>query len=217
VIRRRALKIASTSATIIFFLGFIGSVIWYIKDRDVHPLVWSILLLSGVIQAVVRAIPTANIKGAWNYAVKTGDMERSHSGDCIVSLSQGEIHIRGHRRNTWLVKDKKKSYRKVDYEWNTGWCEICNDGFLRFHYSICLPEPIGRLEAVCRVQLFTERDWRVTSRMEGAFWILPPLKEAARERNICEYGNIVFTRKTKDTEEVIEPFSDVEDELDVIK
>jgi hypothetical protein len=52
--------------------------------------------------------------------------------------------------------------------------------------------------------------------MEGVFWILPPLKQAARELEICEYGNIVFTRKTKDTEEAIEPFSDVEDELDVI-
>lgn len=214
--RRRALKIASTSANILFFLGFIGCVIWYIKDRDVHPLVWSILLLSGAIQAVVRAIPMANIKGAWNYSVKTGDMQRSHSGDCIVSLSQGEIHIRGHRRYTWLVSDKKKSYRKVDYEWNTGWCEICNDGYLRFHYSMYLPEPIGRLEAVCRVQLLTESARWTVSRMEGAFWILPPLKQAARELDICEYGNIVFTRKTEDTEEAIEPSSDVEDEFDVI-
>lgn len=216
MIRRRALKIASTSANILFFLGFIGCVIWYVKDPDFHPLVWSIVLLSGVIQALVRAIPTANIKGAWNYTVTTGDRERSHSGDCIVSLSQGEIHIRGHRRYTWLVKDKKKSYRKVDYEWNTGWCEICNDGFLRFHYSIYLPEPIGRLEAICRVQLLTEHAGWITSRMEGTFWILPPLKQAARELNTCEYGNIAFTRKAKDTEEAIEPFSDVDDELDVI-
>jgi hypothetical protein len=216
--RRRALKIASYSAYVLFGIGFIGCVIWYFNARDIHPLIWSILLLSGLIQLLVRIIPAANIKGAWNYTVTTGDMEHSHSGDCIVSLSRGEFHLRGHRRHTWLVNDKQRSYRQVDYEWNTGWCEICNDGFLRFHYSIYLPEPIGRLEAVCRVQLLTKRSgwgWK-TFKMEGLFWILPPLKPAARELNICEYGNIVFTRKKKDSKEAIDQPSEEEDALDVI-
>ena len=127
------------------------------------------------------------ITGCWQYVVYSPDDNLSHCGECKFLKIGGRLVIRGDRRYR-LADAASKSVVRVRSRWQTDWCEVCQDGELRFVYHIDIQESrASTVKGFCQVAIGPE--------MIGTYHLLPPFDaDVTNARN----GTIIFSRIAPD-------------------
>jgi hypothetical protein len=126
-----------------------------------------------------------DFQGSWKYTVFAPDGNFSHSGDCEIVFENHQMKMRGVRR--FVAGKRSKQRLAVLRTWHTEWCQVCDDGAIRFTYHIDLPTS-NKAQRVLKVmcQVVPTND-----HMDGDYNALPPFEEDIAGATT---GRIVFLR-----------------------
>jgi hypothetical protein len=127
-------------------------------------------------------VPTNDeIVGRWQYVVYSPDDNLSHCGECQFRQVRGSLVISGDRRFR-LADAASKTVVRVRSHWESDWCEICNDGKMRFVYHIDIQQTT--VKGFCQVDLGAPE-------LVGTYHLLPPFDvDVTNAKN----GTIIFDR-----------------------
>lgn len=125
-------------------------------------------------------------EGEYTYHVETPERRRSHSGICVLQREHGRLLFEGER----LQYSKKEDDDKIvetncRCPWRSHWCQVCDDGRLRFDYSLDVDERTRK--AICYL---TISDDRMT--LSGYYYLLPPFEDNTLN---AKHGLIEFKKQ----------------------
>jgi hypothetical protein len=173
---------------------------WFGHKDIQDTLLWFLCFLGSFLLASVDFILRPKLAGRWEYTVATEQLDFSHRGECTIQQDGERIWITGYRLYTCALKSRRRIEDPVNQYWETSWCEVCDDGRLRFLYHIDTTDRRREEEKIhgfCQVPL-TERK---PSKMSGKYTLVPPFHD---ETLNCIHGSIKF-RRIKNEDPILAP------------
>jgi len=148
-----------------------------------------------------------DLDGRWTYEVRNGSGQFSHKGQATIAGHGMTLSIYGTRFYTCgdRINDGPCQLRRISTPWRASWAQFCNDGQVRFDYTIDLAQ--GKVQGYCIISY----DKGDPSTLTGYYYMLPPFEEVLLN---ARYGQIVFHRM-KAGEKVLPPTP--EDVLEDVK
>lgn len=172
---------------VVFGLGFLACVIWFVAHPSAEVLVAAIPIAVGFLGTVERFGSTPNVQGIWAYHVTSEGTTFSHAGRCRIEQDGQRVKIHGHRYLTCIHCSSEISRAEVDWTWETSWAEVSEDNVLRFDYSITVKDggDANDVKGICRIRRQSAED------MSGSYHMLPPF---SGESPNAQWGTISFKK-----------------------
>ncbi|MEM6459925.1 MAG: hypothetical protein AAF710_11105 [Planctomycetota bacterium] len=143
-----------------------------------------------------QAKPQKQVRGKWYYEVSGASGLFTHSGECEITQNGTFVKLHGTRRAIGINSDGKQTLKRVTIPWSSVYGNVCHDDFLRFEYTIDLPET-GTLRAICRLNI----NHKKPKQMNGDYYMLPPIPEGTLN---TRSGHVLF-RKLNKNEDPFQP------------